>query len=161
MPVENPEVDRKREEDKRFTNEVHKLAAKMRSAGRTTQEINEIIKTAATKEVQEFVQRRDAQAPKWKNQDERKSIYTSEVRNNILAFAWKTQGRLVDQGFIYNSRELNGMVKRETINEFKHLKPPLSSGEYHKTINGSSENTYARPLKLRTTTAPTSIKSST
>ena len=63
MPVENPEADRKREEDKRFTNEVYKLAAKMRSTRHTTHEINKIIMTGADREREEFEQRRDAQAP--------------------------------------------------------------------------------------------------
>ena len=142
MNVETPEDNRKREEA-RLTEEAYKLADRIRRAGFDP---SPIINAGLQREQGEFRARRDAPIPRWKNQDERKSKFPAEVRNQILDYVWETQKQLRGRGF--SGQSLEGKLWEKTDEEFKHLS--LSYSEYRKTINGSSENTYARGIKYRT-----------
>jgi hypothetical protein len=88
--VETPEDNRKREEA-RLTEEAYKLADRIRRAGFDP---SPIINAGLQREQGEFRARRDAPIPRWKNQDERKSKFPAEVRNQILDYVWETQKQL-------------------------------------------------------------------
>ena len=151
MNVETPEDNRKREEA-RLTEEAYKLADGTRLAGFDP---IPIFNAALQREQDEFRARRDApiSRPRWKNQDERKSKFPAEVRNQILDYVWETQKQLKGRGFF--GRTLERKLWEQTEQKFNHLS--LSYSEYRKTINGSSANTYARGIEYR---APKTIFSS-